>query len=108
MTLSIVQKSIRALVATGILFLMAVLAMGFLSYRLSDVDYWTIHTHKVIEELKDSLSSLQDVETGQRGYLLTHKQEFLEPYNSGIASTFTHIDEIKRLTVDNPTQQQNV
>ncbi len=108
MALSVIQKTVRGLIATGILFLVAVVAMGFLSYKLSDVDYWTIHTHKVIEELKDSLSSLQDVETGQRGYLLTHKQDFLEPYNSGSASAFTHIDEIKRLTVDNPIQQQSV
>jgi PAS domain S-box-containing protein len=108
MTLSVVQKTIRAIVATGILFLVAILAMGLLSYRLSDLDYWTIHTHKVIEELKDSLSSLQDVETGDRGYLLTHRQEFLDVYKSGKVFTFTHIDEIKRLTMDNAIQQQNV
>jgi signal transduction histidine kinase len=29
------------------------------------------------------LSALQDVETGQRGYLLTHQERYLEPFNKG-------------------------
>lgn len=90
------------------LFLVSVGAAIFTAYEFSQATQWTVHTHLVIEEIQLALSSLQDVETGQRGYLLTHKPEFLEPYNSGRTSTFTHIDEIKKLTADNPVQQQNV
>jgi len=102
MTQSVIQKTIKGLVATGILFLAAVMGMGFLCYRLADVDYWTIRTHKVIEELKDSMSSLQDVETGERGYLVTSQEEFLEPFQSGSSSAMTHIDQVKSLTEEQP------
>ncbi len=32
------------------------------------------------------LSSLKDVETGQRGFIITGKDEYLEPYRSGLAA----------------------
>jgi PAS domain S-box-containing protein len=38
------------------------------------------HTYKVIILAQELLSDLQDAETGQRGYLLTGDEAFLEPY----------------------------
>jgi signal transduction histidine kinase len=105
MVQSAVEKSIKGLVAAGVLFLLTIVIMGVLSYKLSELDYWTIHTHKVIEELKDSLSSLQDVETGERGYLVTAAPEFLEPFRWGLQRAKGHIDEVRSLTEDNPDEQ---
>lgn len=39
-----------------------------------------IHSQQVLEDLALVLSTLQDAETGQRGYLLTGNPNFLEPY----------------------------
>jgi signal transduction histidine kinase len=105
MVQSAVEKSTRGLIAAGALFLLTIVVMGILSYKLSDLDYWTIHTHKVIEELKDSLSSLQDVETGERGYLVTSAPEFLEPFQWGLNSAMAHINQVRSLTEDNPEEQ---
>jgi CHASE3 domain sensor protein len=82
--------------------------MGYLSYKLYDLDYWTIHTHKVIEELKDSLTALQDVETAERGYLVTMSPEFLEPLHWGMPAVKRHIDQVQGLTTDNPEEQTAV
>ena len=38
------------------------------------------HTYVVISSADDLLSALKDAETGQRGYLLTGDEAFLEPY----------------------------
>jgi signal transduction histidine kinase len=108
MTENVVQRTITGLIAVAIMFILAVSAMGYASYKLSDVGAWTIHTHKVIEELKDSLSGLQDVETGERGYLVTGIERFLEPYNWGKFAVFKHLDTVQTLTTDNLEEQKNV
>lgn len=40
------------------------------------------HTHEVLTTLSSLVSLTKDAETGQRGYLLTGKEEYLEPYTS--------------------------
>lgn len=105
MPLSTSQNTIRGLVAAAALFFVAIGTMGFLYYRLVDLNGWTIHTHKVIEELKDSLSALQDVETGERGFLLTDDRKFQEPFINGMANADKHIKAVQELTIDNPEEQ---
>ncbi len=43
---------------------------------------WVTHTYQVIDTLRSLLGHSADAETGQRGYLLTHKPAYLEPYNA--------------------------
>jgi PAS domain S-box-containing protein len=38
--------------------------------------------NRAVEQLQELLSLLKDVETGQRGYLLTGESRYLEPYNA--------------------------
>ena len=38
------------------------------------------NTNKVLDDLDAIIANLRDCETGQRGYLLTGEEEFLEPY----------------------------
>jgi len=33
---------------------------------------------------RDALSALKDAETGQRGYVMTLKREYLQPYDTGL------------------------
>jgi signal transduction histidine kinase len=108
MTTSVVQKTIYGLVAIGAILLLAIGAMGALSYRFGQASYWTAHTHQVIEELIYSLSALQDVETGGRGYVVTGNRAFLEPFNWGKVAVFKHLDEVEKLTSDNETEQKNL
>jgi signal transduction histidine kinase/DNA-binding response OmpR family regulator/CHASE3 domain sensor protein/HAMP domain-containing protein len=65
------------------------------------------HTHSVLAKLQNSLSVLKDAETGQRGYLLTGEEKFLDPYHGAYEKALNEVAEIKRLTTDNPSQQKN-
>ncbi len=69
---------------------------------------WVLHTHEVIAESESLLGSLRDAETGQRGYLLTHDESYLEPYNKGINESLETLHKLKALTSDNPTQQSRL
>ena len=41
---------------------------------------WVAHTQEVLDLTSDVLRTLVDTETGQRGFLLTGQENFLEPY----------------------------
>jgi methyl-accepting chemotaxis protein len=66
------------------------------------------HTLEVEYRLSRLLSSMQDAETGQRGFLLTGRATFLEPYNAALAALDGELDAIGAATSDNPAQRASV
>lgn len=66
---------------------------------------WVTHTLLVQNQLGALLSAVQDVETGQRGYLLTNDKAYLQPYDAAKASIGQLQSELLNLTRDNPEQQ---
>ena len=66
------------------------------------------HTHEVLEGLDHIVGDLKDAETGQRGYLITGEDRYLEPYTNGLASIQGQIDNVAALTSDNPRQQERI
>lgn len=62
------------------------------------------HTYQVKSQLSSILSLLLDAETGQRGYLLTDDQQYLEPYKEAAAEIDGRLDRLSNLTKDNPMQ----
>ncbi len=66
------------------------------------------HTHDVVMALTELLSTAQDAETGQRGYLLTGDEAYLTPYEDAVGKLSTRLDTIEAMTRDNPIQQANV
>jgi CheY-like chemotaxis protein/CHASE3 domain sensor protein len=66
------------------------------------------HTHSVLIALDELLSTVQDAETGQRGYLLTGTEAYLEPYSSAVGNLAARLRTVATLTRDNPTQQANL
>lgn len=53
---------------------------------------------EVISELRAALESALDAETGQRGFLLTGRRAYLEPYERGIAAWAAHLDRLDVLS----------
>ncbi|WP_419800882.1 response regulator [Mucilaginibacter sp.] len=62
----------------------------------------------VISKLEKIISTIKDAETGQRGFLLSGDEVFLQPYNGADTKVFTAIKEVQQLIVNNPSQQQNL
>ncbi len=65
------------------------------------------HTDSVIQRLEELISTLKDAETGQRGFLLTKDDKFLDPYNGAYQKSLNILNEVRTLTVDNSAQQQS-
>ncbi len=92
--------------------LLIVLTIGFVSFltvqRLLRSNQAVLHSSRVIQKLEKVLSVMKDAETGQRGYLLTGRADFLKPYNGAYNGALTLTGELTKLTADNPQQQANV
>ncbi|MCB1189210.1 MAG: CHASE3 domain-containing protein [Leptospiraceae bacterium] len=66
--------------------------------------HWVIHTDEVLRNAERLKKLVVDMETGERGFMITGKDEFLEPYNQGWDDFAKLIAAQKNLVSDNPPQ----
>ena len=58
--------------------------------------------------LEQVLSAMRDAETGQRGYLLTRRELYLEPYNAALDKIEPLLVRLDSLVADDATQQRTL
>jgi signal transduction histidine kinase/CheY-like chemotaxis protein/CHASE3 domain sensor protein len=68
------------------------------------VDY----TNSVVRKLEQAISQMKDAETGQRGYLLTGEEVFLQPYHGSYEKETALVQDLKSLTSGDDSEQLNV
>ncbi len=66
---------------------------------------WVRHTYEVLAAIKDLEVSLRDAESGQRGYVMTGDERYLQPYTLAVGRIGAELEDLRRLTVDNAAQQ---
>ncbi|OWQ93786.1 histidine kinase [Roseateles aquatilis] len=96
--------------AVGFALSFALLVLiGALSYRgveiLTQNSYQVTRTHAAMGHITSLLSAMKDAETGQRGYMLTGDDTYLEPYRTALADVPRVLAELRPLIRDNPAQQ---
>jgi methyl-accepting chemotaxis protein len=94
------------------LALAALIVVGAVSYnsttKLIDSGRRVRHTHDVLTGLDELLSVLKDGETSIRGYIITAEERYLEPYQGSRLLADQKLKDLRRLTSDNPIQQQRL
>lgn len=95
--------------AISMVLLLLIGGLAYLSITsLVDTSVEVTHTYRVLNRIAAVLSTMQDAETGQRGFVITGADAFLEPYNTAINTIDGVIEELRSLTSDNPNQQQRI
>ena len=61
------------------------------------------HTHRVLTNLAQVMSSLVDAETGQRGYIITGNDRFLEPYRTAGQTVSSELERLKKSIPPTPS-----
>ena len=97
----------------GSLLVIALLALnGLISYQnmrtLRDQGGLVAHTQEVRAALDTVSGTLGDAEIGQRGYIITGAATALQPYTHATRAIGAQIDQVARLTADNPAQQARI
>jgi CheY-like chemotaxis protein/CHASE3 domain sensor protein len=65
-------------------------------------------TVEVLSQLQTVLSTVKDAETGQRGYLLTDRDSYLEPFTLAKGALGGELESLRVLTDDNPAQRKRL
>jgi PAS domain S-box-containing protein len=77
---------------------------SWLTYSIDRSQKWVNHTHQVLLESNQLMTGLLNAETGVRGYALTLRPEFLEPYYVAQASLSGRLSRLNEMVSDNPAQ----
>jgi signal transduction histidine kinase/CheY-like chemotaxis protein len=98
----------RSLIVTTVLAALIVATAFWLGARNKSDDQWVVHSLAVRDQLTRVLSLVQSAETGQRGYLLTGRDNYLGPYRMAIEQLPAMLDRTEKLVGDNPQHVQEV
>ena len=106
----------RRLVPSGWLFGIIV---GALLVTAVAVPWWLVQsarnarlavgqTHEVITTTHKFLSAMQDAETGQRGYLITGHESYLQPYEAALGQIDALLQRLSSLSAADPLQVERI
>jgi PAS domain S-box-containing protein len=106
-------KMERHLIGWGFVVAAIILVFaGWESYRnttrFAEAAQWQKHSYEVLRTLDETEARLVDAETGQRGYLLTGDDAYLDTYRASIKNLDQVTGHLKDLTSDNPNQQKRI
>src|SRR5690606_3556041 len=96
------------LIAAAALFGISIYAAYFLARSADENRARVLHTYRAIQAARVLLSLAQDAETGQRGYLLTRTDSYLQPYRDAVAAIPGQLAEVEALVTDSQDQRARV
>jgi PAS domain S-box-containing protein len=104
------QKRFRASLrlTVWVPFIAALILAGaafWAAYNLYSSMQWLDHTDQVIAQSRRLLKLQVDMETGERGYLVTGNSEFLQPYQEALKVIESEYQKLYLLVADDPPQQ---
>jgi len=92
--------------------MVALLAMTWLVHQtggqFNNSFNFVMQTYKVLDMFEETESHIVDAEANQRGYFLTGRQEYLEPYQHAMQSIHDDTAELRKLTSNDSVQQANL
>ncbi len=69
---------------------------------------WVDHTYETINMLQGVLSNLKDVQSSQRGFIITGSEDYLAPYYIAEPAIHEQLDDLRPMLADNPEQSQRL
>ncbi len=101
-----VERKVRAGFALALAALILIGGMSYFSLvRLHEDRVWVDRTYQAIASLRLVLATITDAEGGVRGFVISGKEEFLEPYQKAVRDVGNELQASRNLTADNAVQQ---
>lgn len=99
-----------------LIFSLIILACnGYIGYavyesnqNLHESEQWVLHSEQVIFQTGNIFALGKDIETASMGFVISNDSTFLESLMRAEKTTFSNIRQLRKLTRDNPVQQQLV
>jgi len=78
----------------------------WLSLQYRKQVHWVSHTQHVLSEMDDVMAAITNAETGQRGYLLTGDESYLEPFRQAQPQVDAGLARLRELVRESGVDQQ--
>jgi CHASE3 domain sensor protein len=107
------NPSLGAKIAAGFGISLVLVAMiGITSYRsirqlIADTAS-DVHSRQTLRAIDDLMGAFKDAETGQRGYVITGKGSYLQPYSGALTQIAEDETTLRDLIADDPDQQRRL
>lgn len=98
------QGGVIALIPTVAVLISFIFAIYGNSQR-GRIQYDIERRFKIVRQYNDLLSLMINAETGERGFLLTKRDEFLAPYNEATADIPQKIEALKQTILEEPGEK---
>jgi len=86
-------------------FMLVISAVVYVNVNQVNENFdWVVHTDDVLRNAEQLKKLVVDMETGQRGFVITGKDNFLEPFHNGQRDFARIMKAQKKLVDDNPKQ----
>jgi signal transduction histidine kinase len=103
MSIAALSKRTPELAAVVLALILALAVM--LDFKLRDQDGWIAHTLEVESSLNDFEAAMFAAESGQRGYMISNDDTYLDAYREAVANIPKIGALIREKVADNPQQQ---
>jgi len=102
-----VGRIVIAAVVTGMLLLAGNFVLSYSNTRqLRDESARVLHSNEILLALDNVLTLAKDAESGQRGYVITGRPEYLIPYRTAVDSIGNQLDALGRLVAADPAMAE--
>jgi CHASE3 domain sensor protein len=92
--------------------MVALIAMTWLVHQaggqFNDSFNWVLLNYKVLDKFEQTQAHIVDAEANQRGFLLTGKADYVEPYQAAMKAISDDLVQLKKMTVSDPAQAINI
>jgi signal transduction histidine kinase/ActR/RegA family two-component response regulator len=86
----------------------AAVAAVYMTIRTAEAERLVAHTFDVQQKSLLLMTELERAESAQRSYLLTSDEAYLKQFENALATMPLRIADLRRLTLDNPEQQDSL
>ena len=100
----VTKYGVALMLAAVVLCAIGAISVSFISQQARAAEL-TDHAYEVLGRLNKTFEHILDAETGQRGYLITGREEYLEPYHAALQQIQQDLADLKASTSDNFFQQ---
>ena len=104
-----IRRPDRWYLAGALLILLAVSFLSFRDWSAFDRSAPEVqHGRALLQQIEETLSSIRDAESGQRGFLLTGNPEYLGAYNTAVAALPIQLSKLRALAAEEPVLRPSV
>ncbi|HEX6750793.1 MAG TPA: ATP-binding protein [Longimicrobium sp.] len=103
------DAGLAAVFVALVLLLIVLLGLANAGFEeLSRANRWSLHTYEVLAEAEGMRAAMADMESAYRGFVLTGEPRYQEIWRAAARALDEHGTRARRLTRDNPPQQERL